>query len=148
MIGKRWASLGDVGFAALAGARCPRLRSLVLAGNRPSVDGVAQLLRSPLLAHLELLDLSRCALPREVVPVLIGAAELASLRTLDLRRNEFDEYQLLDLARAPQLQTVQVKLSGQPWRYPAPIRDELEQRFGQSWYWSEDDEDEDEEAED
>jgi len=144
----RWASLRDAAFTTLAKARCPRLRTLVLAGNRPSIDGVVDLLRSPLLAHLELLDLSRCELTADAAAVIAASPQLGTLKTLDLRRNDFDEYKLLDLARSPHLASVALELSGEPWRYPVPIREELEGRFGRNWYWSNDDNDEDEDPED
>jgi len=147
-LGLAWCSLGDVGFAKLADAPCPRLRRLSLAGNRPSLEGLARLIASPLLGHLELLDLSRCELPAEAAQLIASAPELARLTTLDLRQNHaIGEAELLVLAASPFLRAIrELKVPGEPWRYKQPVRSQLEQRFGVNWpyRWSHDEEDDEE----
>jgi uncharacterized protein (TIGR02996 family) len=145
----RWTSLHDHGFAALAKARCPRLRTLVLAGNRPTIDGVVELLRSPLIAHLELLDLSRCELTADAAAVIAASPQLANLMTLELQGNTtFGETELLALARSPHLASVELKLTGEPWKMAVPVREELERRFGRNWYWHDGDDEDEEQDED
>jgi hypothetical protein len=41
-----------------------------------------------------------------------------------------------------------MKLHGEPWNFPTPIREELVRLLGKDWYYHHDDPDEDEEEED
>jgi hypothetical protein len=124
--------LTDDGLELLGNARCPHLRSLALAGNTFG-PGLEAFLATPACARLEVLDLARCDLAATTIAALVDKLP-PTLRSLDLRGNALAMDSLVILARAPALRGVKVRLDGQPWTFPDPIRDELAQRFGPAWY--------------
>lgn len=132
-------NLTDDGLELLAGARCPRLRSLELWGNRITGAGIAQLLAAPVMQQVTALDLRHCELDARSIEALAGAAIPAALRTLDLRANELTEQALLVLADSPSLRAVErIRLDGNPFAFDARSRARLAARFGATWYQSED----------
>jgi hypothetical protein len=123
-------------------ASLPRLHTLVLAQN-PLLEpnDLAILLESPLACRLRDLDLSSCRMSAGVADVLAQSPVVAGLERLDLRRNDFGEEGLAALARSPYLRGVPViRLSGNPWGFSEANRRLLEERFGRSWYYHEEDE--------
>jgi len=125
----------DDGLELLAArARCPRLRTLDLAGNELGA-GLLPLLRSRFLSRIETLVLARCNVPREVVVALANAELPPRLRRLDLRGNVLDQATLVALAESPALLAVPtILLDGEPWAFPDAIRTKLADRFGATWY--------------
>lgn len=127
--------LGDDGLELLAGARCPRLRTLDLAGNSFGPAGLAALLAAPLIGTVTSLSLARCTLGPEAIAVLARTPLPLSLARVDLRGNELGEAELLALADSPTLRTVgKLLLDGNPFVFDPRTRERLEQRFGATWY--------------
>jgi len=148
-LGLAWCSLRDAGFATLAAARCPKLRVLKLAGNRPTAEGLGWLIRSPLLAHLETLDLARCELAGDAMQLIAASPQLGRLRMLDLRHNQLDEAGVLALARSPALRGIgKIRLTAEEWKFEPEARAELQERFGRGWMWDRDDDNDDDDDDD
>lgn len=80
--------LGPHDAAALGAAPFEALRSLDLWGNPLGDEGLAAILGSPHLAHLERLELYKCGLTRASLATLARAPCLSTLRTLDLSNLE------------------------------------------------------------
>lgn len=124
--------LTDDGLELLGNARCPRLRSLALAGNT-FARGLTAFLATSACARLETLDLARCGLTATTIATLVDRLP-PTLRSLDLRGNSLAMDSLVILARAPALRHVTLRLDGQPWTFPDAVRDELAARLGEGWY--------------
>ena len=128
--------LGDDGLELLARARCPRLRALQLWGNdKMTGDGIAMLLRAPIMSRVTSLDLRSCELDAESMAIIAKTPMPPALVQLDLRANALDEQSLLVLADSPTLRAVKrLVLDGNPFTYDPRSRARLEERFGADWY--------------
>jgi uncharacterized protein (TIGR02996 family) len=132
-------NLTDDGLELLARARCPRLRKLELWGNKLTGAGVAQLLAAPVMRNVSTLDLRHCELDHASIDKLAAAPLPAALATIDLRANELAPETLLVLAESKSLRAAKLRLDGNPFTYEPRIRERLAERFGATWYQSDED---------
>jgi len=58
----------------------------------------------------------------------------AGVKELDLGRNELPVAQLLALGRSTALRGVKLHLNGSPWNHPPPVRTELANLLGATWF--------------
>jgi uncharacterized protein (TIGR02996 family) len=129
----RACGLGDPSLTHLASLAWPRLHTLALSSNAFTRDGIAALVRSPVVARLVRLDLANCELDDHVVPLLTETPALAGLRALNLGGAKLSERSLLALARSPHLRSVpRIRVSGTRVSAGA-ARQELDARFGRGW---------------
>ncbi len=133
-----YCELTPAAIAVLLRARCPELRRLKLTGNLMGVAMFAELLRAPMCANLEELDVSHCGLSEGVIAALAGAPALDSLRVLNLRGHHFKDQTLKAIAQLPTLRRVTTwKLDASPWSMPEADRAMLTARFGPLWWYEE-----------
>jgi len=123
----------------------PELQELSLADCELALVDLQPLLSLP---RLRALDLSGADFDQGEVAGYLASHGAGSVVALDLRRIKFGSPDLLALARSePLFNHVDLKLHGEPWEFPQPIREELERRLGKDWYYHHDDPDEEEEQE-
>lgn len=84
--------VSPAGIEAIVEGAYPKLRHLSLASSAIAGDHLVPLFRSKLIARLSSLDLSRCTLRDEDIPLIVrNAPALAHLEAVDLSRNPFTE---------------------------------------------------------
>ena len=120
----------------LAKLRCAAPAPLALGQNALGSAGAAALFGSPLIAHLDHLDLWKNGITEDIVPVLAELPSLGRLRYLDITGESMTESAVVALSRLPQLRTVaRFHASANAWQFPPRLRAELDERFGQGWYY-------------
>lgn len=116
----------------------PALFELNLSGNPLDDAGLNTIIRRS--AHLHTLRLRRCGLENSAE--LLDTPELKNLSVLDLRSNAFEEQELIALVQSPKLERVRLMLSPvNAWSFSNDSRKILESRFGAQWIYGSDDED-------
>ena len=114
----------------LSGARLPRLRHLALRNSEMQDEVAAAVAAAPVVARLEVLDMSMGTLTDEGAAALLGGQPLTHLRKLDLYHNYLSEPLRERLREALEPAGVEVELErgdvyedtnddGTTWRYVA-----------------------------
>ena len=130
--------LSGTDVAVSSSRHAPMLQQLRLQDRVVSLADLEQILAFP---RLRLLDLAGCTFDdREAALAYVCSHGVGSVQTLDLRRLAMSMDELLLIARSKLIGSVEVKLHGNPWSFPKPIREELEKLLGaKHWYYHADD---------